>query len=627
MWSDNETTKDLLNYEVHCDLLKEYLTYKKLLPLTIGVFGDWGSGKSSIMKMLEEKLHEDEKVLTIYFNSWLFESYEDAKISILENIILELSKNEKLSASAKKKILELLSRIDYMKITSDGIKKYGKNVIDIIATGGIGTAIEAGFSMLDKDRLEELARDGFNNFDKYIKEEQNNTSKTTIKSFKQDFAELISLTNFESVIIFIDDLDRCMPERVVDTLEAIKLFLSVDNTAFVIGADERILKHSISMHLQLHTFNNNSSHLYDSEQIVTDYIEKLIQIPYHIPKLSPPEIESYNNLLFCSNSLEDNEFEKIYNDYIEFRKSDFYTAYSFGHINDIIKLEKKEALSRLLQISHNMSFMITNVLKGNPRQIKRFLNTFVLRTKLASVANLKIDDFVLIKLMILEYFDANLFKRLNDFQSKNEGIAKELQLLEQMFIDGNEIEELQDVIQEWEREQIQNWIKIEPRIGEVDLRDYFWLTRNKTGSTLSDVHMVSPVIQKLYLELIDNDEHLRKITISSIKKEFIFEEQLEIINLLKRDIKNNPSKVEVAMESFYEFIENMKNNYFYEEFIEMLESINFTLIKDNISLATKIENISKIDLSLKNRGINLLKNFSEQQGKLAKRAKQILGKK
>jgi hypothetical protein len=59
----------------------------------------------------------------------------------------------------------------------------------------------------------------------------------------------------------------------------------------------------------------------------------------------------------------------------------------------------------------------------------------------------------------------------------------------------------------------------------------------------------------------------------------------------------------------------------------MLESINFTLIKDNISLATKIENISKIDLSLKNRGINLLKNFSEQQGKLAKRAKQILGKK
>ena len=96
MWSDNETTKDLLNYEVHCDLLKEYLSNTDLLPLTIGVFGDWGSGKSSIMKMLEEKFENDEKILTIYFNSWLFESYEDAKISILENIVLELSKNERL---------------------------------------------------------------------------------------------------------------------------------------------------------------------------------------------------------------------------------------------------------------------------------------------------------------------------------------------------------------------------------------------------------------------------------------------------------------------------------------------------------------------------------------------------
>jgi predicted KAP-like P-loop ATPase len=627
MWADNETTKDLLNYDVHCNLLKEYLSDVNILPLTIGVFGDWGSGKSSIMRMLEDKFQNDDRILTIYFNSWLFEGYEDAKISILENIILELSKHKGLSPQAKGKILGLLSRIDYMKIVSEGVKKYGKNIIDIIATGGVGTAIEAGFSMLNKEKIEEISKEGFSDFDKFIKEEQKNTSKTTIKSFKEDFAELISLTDFDSVVIFIDDLDRCMPERVVDTLEAIKLFLSVDKTAFVIGADERILKHSISMHLQLHTFNNDSSYLYDSEQIVTDYIEKLIQVPYHIPKMSPTEIESYINLLFCSIKLENEEFEKIYEKYLEFRKSDFYTAFSLGHIKDIVSLSQKDDLSRMLQISHQMSLMITNVLKGNPRQIKRFLNTFVLRKKLAQVANLNIDDFILIKLMLLEYFDAKLFKKINDSQAENEGIAKELQLLESVFIDGKKLKESQEIVKEWEREQIQNWIKIEPRIGEEDLRDYFWLTRDKTGSTLSDVHMVNPIIQKYYIQLLEGNEHLAKTTISSIKKEFGEDEKKEIVNLLKRDVNNNPSKVENALESFYAFIEEIKSSYFYEEFIETIEKVSFPLIKDNISLATKIDNISKMETTLNDKCMELLNKFAQQKGKLAQRSKQILEKK
>ena len=54
------------------------------------------------------------------------------------------------------KILSLISRVDYMKLAKDGIKKYGKNVVDIIATGGVGSVIEAGFSMLKKEKIDEL---------------------------------------------------------------------------------------------------------------------------------------------------------------------------------------------------------------------------------------------------------------------------------------------------------------------------------------------------------------------------------------------------------------------------------------------------------------------------------------
>lgn len=54
MWADNETNEDLLGYQVHADLLKEVVLDSTMLPITIGIFGDWGSGKSSLMLLMKE---------------------------------------------------------------------------------------------------------------------------------------------------------------------------------------------------------------------------------------------------------------------------------------------------------------------------------------------------------------------------------------------------------------------------------------------------------------------------------------------------------------------------------------------------------------------------------------------
>jgi hypothetical protein len=60
MWSDNETTTDLIGFRVHADLVRSVVTDCALLPVVLGVFGDWGGGKSSIMRMLEEDLNSGE---------------------------------------------------------------------------------------------------------------------------------------------------------------------------------------------------------------------------------------------------------------------------------------------------------------------------------------------------------------------------------------------------------------------------------------------------------------------------------------------------------------------------------------------------------------------------------------
>ena len=107
MWSDNETTEDFLGFKVHAELLKSVILDKSLLPVTIGVFGDWGSGKTSILKMLLAILNPDsfpkepqekkqlENIACIYINGWLFEGYDDAKAGLLSSVLNELQSHKK----------------------------------------------------------------------------------------------------------------------------------------------------------------------------------------------------------------------------------------------------------------------------------------------------------------------------------------------------------------------------------------------------------------------------------------------------------------------------------------------------------------------------------------------------
>lgn len=67
MLSDVVTTEYLLGFSVHADLLKEVVTTSKNLPITVGLYGDWGGGKTSVLKILQKKLNEEKEVIVIYF--------------------------------------------------------------------------------------------------------------------------------------------------------------------------------------------------------------------------------------------------------------------------------------------------------------------------------------------------------------------------------------------------------------------------------------------------------------------------------------------------------------------------------------------------------------------------------
>jgi predicted KAP-like P-loop ATPase len=96
MWNDKETDIDLLGHEKISQTIIEIINDKHLRPLTIGVYGDWGVGKSSIISILQKNIAEKNKIGTskahcIVFNGWLFQGYEDAKTALMETVVTELA--------------------------------------------------------------------------------------------------------------------------------------------------------------------------------------------------------------------------------------------------------------------------------------------------------------------------------------------------------------------------------------------------------------------------------------------------------------------------------------------------------------------------------------------------------
>ena len=113
--SDNETKVDLLNNEAIAKTIVELIRSRPDRPVTIGVHGDWGAGKSSVLEMIENALSGQEAVLCLKFNGWRFQGFEDAKIALIEGIVTALVEKRSLLTKAGDAVKDILRRIDALK--------------------------------------------------------------------------------------------------------------------------------------------------------------------------------------------------------------------------------------------------------------------------------------------------------------------------------------------------------------------------------------------------------------------------------------------------------------------------------------------------------------------------------
>lgn len=618
MWADNETSDDLLGFKVHADLLVDVINDENVLPVTIGVFGDWGSGKSSILKIVEKQLIGNNKdgfkdgTLVLYFNGWVFEGYDDAKAALLESIIEKFAKHKTLGSKVKDETSKLFKSVKWMRLMGLGFKKIAVPAATAYLTGGVSLIpyLLKEFSQLDATELsDKLQGDEAENFLNSIIRKNEDDEITMVREFRENFKKMLSKSKIKKLVVIIDDLDRCTPDRLIENLEAIKLFLNVDKTAFVIGADPRIVRHAIELRYKTDGIENSSDVESRNDRIVSDYLEKLIQIPYYLPKLTDNEVETYLSLLFCQKELGSN-FNKVLEAFYSTRENNRYDVFGLGDIDSILKPEEKSKLTSSVSIIASLAPIITEGLKGNPRQIKRFLNTYSLRDRLVRVA--KIYDFkmdVLAKLMVLEYSSQSLFRQIYEWQSTQKGESKEIMELESLA-SKNSI----DIIKEkysadWGTEKSVKWLNAEPKLTGIDLRDYYWITRDQLTTSISGSSLISPHIRSLVKKLIEpvSGSALTRTVSKEIKNKLNDDDYTTLMSLLEKELTKAPEKTEM-----------------HEAFIELLAENCPNVIDAYIRVIKKVDN-NKIPFSLaqnfkliesKNSGVKKLYNLFSKESSI-----------
>lgn len=569
MWPDNETADDLFGFQVHADLIRAVVLNRKMLPVTVGVFGDWGGGKTSIMRMLERSLSpqswekgslgaiECENTAVVYINTWQFEGYDDAKAAILSAVLLQLHENKRFAASVRDRAFKLLKGINVMRLVRLSLKYGALPAAAAAATGGMA-AIPAAI----------LAATGLGQFlaaDKDAKDPPESPSiedvsdvwqglpkdeAIDVRTFQKEFAALLKDATIDTLVVLIDDLDRCSPERIVENLEAVKLFLSVKNTAFVIGADRRIVEHAIRSRYARPASDGTddarrASALEAEDRLVRDYLEKLVQVPYTIPRLSAAEIETYMTLLFCGAHLNDEDVIACVKAAHEARRTNRYGAFGFGGVKAALSGEVPKTLSAHLALSVAASPLMADGLKGNPRQVKRFLNALMLRRELARVAGLEnaIDTSKLVKLMILEYVEPDLFSDLFG-KIDGDGHAGFLKALEDQARTagkGKGKDVSKDLLPAWSNAWTTRWVAMEPSLAETDLRDYFWVSRDRLESTLSGITLVPPIVRTIISDFASGLAPKRNHAVAAARG-LGADELASMYKLLEQEISARPSE-------------------------------------------------------------------------------------
>ena len=426
MWPDNETTRDFLNFSGVADTVAEIIVQAHGRPISIGVSGAWGIGKSSLIKLTRESLtHRPKKegereFIFVEFNAWLYQGYDDARAALMEVIATKLEEEAEKREKALDKAKSLLKRVNWLRVAKLTASSAFAISMGLPPVGLLGELWGLGKKAVGGGADEKLIGDAQAKVSEagtaaagLLNPKEETSPPKEIHALRETFEETLDELGV-TLVVLIDDLDRCLPPTTISTLEAIRLFLFLRNTAFVIAADNEMIKHAVREHFVG----------IDDDLLVTNYFDKLIQVPIRVPPLGTQEVRAYMMLLFVENSeLSDEVKEKIRAGVGEQLKHTWQGKRVDRAFVQTLHESLPDELIGKFDTADRLAPLMTSAsgIVGNPRLIKRFLNALAIRMTISNAQGVGVDEAVLAKMLLFERLgDQRAYAELIKAVSSNE---------------------------------------------------------------------------------------------------------------------------------------------------------------------------------------------------------------
>jgi predicted KAP-like P-loop ATPase len=489
MWTDNETAQDFLNFGGIAKTVAEIIEQAQARPISIGVSGAWGVGKTSMIKLIRTELlartpvntpvsntgdaEPGGKFIFVEFNAWLYQGYDDARAALIEVVASTLATEAEKRKTGIDKAKDLLDRVNWFRAIKLTASSAAALALGLPPTGLLGELWGIGKSALDGEINQESVGAAKTTAGKAAEEAASliRPKKTTsppkeIEALRKSFEEVLKEMGV-TLVVLIDDLDRCLPETTISTLEAIRLLLFLEHTAFVIAADDQMIKHAVKRHFQG-----------VDDELVINYFDKLIQVPIRVPPLGTQEVRAYIMMLFIENSsLDAGEKERLRKEVCsQLSRTWQGKRVDLKFIRGLNDELPDELIARL-DAADRLAPIMTSAsgIAGNPRLIKRFLNALSIRMSMSRAQGVGVDESELAKVLLFERCgDPKAYVELiKAVTESTDGRPSFLVEWEQQAVAGNSIQRKAP----WDDPFITEWLRLPPQLGGRDLRGALYVSR------------------------------------------------------------------------------------------------------------------------------------------------------